>query len=355
MVDNTLIKHGGSQADWEDVSAPNPQKTPRSIRITTPTDSYVTVYPQAITFAEEQEGVFWPSTEVDVEKDLHDLKVNLTEAELHGVTTVLKLFTKYEVQIGEDYWLGYVMKNFPRPEIQRMASMFGMMELNTHATFYNKINEVLGLDTDEFYTAYIDDPVLNGRMEWIGKALKEAPDTDVGRYVTVAISSILEGAVLYSNFAFLKHFQAEGKNKLVNLVAGIDFSVRDENIHSLAGAWLAKTISDEAGLSGSERVEADLLIAEATVQIRSHEYQIIDMIFEKGSIRGITAEQMKHFIDSRLDLCLEQLGIPSLYNPTYNPIKSWFYRDIQLSSFNDIFQKQGNEYNRNWREGAFTW
>ena len=324
-------------------------------RLTTPTDSYVTVYPQAITFAEEQEGVFWPSTEVEVEKDLHDLRVNLTPAELHGVTTVLKLFTKYEVKIGEDYWLGYVLRNFPRPEIQRMASLFGMMELNTHAPFYNKINEVLGLDTDEFYTSYIDDPVLNGRMEWINNLLNGLDLSDMGRYLTVAVSSMVEGAVLYSNFAFLKHFQSEGKNNLVNMVAGIDFSVRDENIHSLAGAWLASTQAAEAGFTEQQKMDAMSLLTQASAEIRNHEYKIIDMIFEKGTIRGITAEQMKHFIDSRLDLCMEQLGYLPIYNVQYNPIKTWFYRDIQLSSFNDIFQKQGNEYNRNWKEGAFIW
>ena len=69
---------------------------------------------------------------------------------------------------------------------------------------------------------------------------------------SIAVFSMIEGAILYSSFAFLKHFQAEGKNKLVNVTAGINFSVRDENLHSMAGAWLFKTLLAECELSDEE-------------------------------------------------------------------------------------------------------
>lgn len=324
-------------------------------RILQPTESYVTRYPEFIGFAEEQEKVFWPSTEVRVDKDLHDLKVNLTPSELHGVTTVLKLFTKYEVQIGEDYWTGFIMKNFPRPEIQRMAALFGMFELNIHAPFYNKINQVLGLDTDEFYTDYVNDPVLAERMRWLEELLAVKASCPLEKYKVVAISSIVEGAILYSSFAFLKHFQMEGKNKLVNLNAGIDFSIRDENIHSLAGATLARTLERECGFTTEEKESVVQDIVQACIHVQRHEYQIIDKIFEKGPIDNITSMGLKQFVDSRINLCLQQLGLRPLFNEYITPIDRWFYNGIQLSSFNDIFQKQGNEYHRDWPEKEFVW
>src|SRR5690606_31191227 len=146
--------------------------------------------------------------------------LELTEAELHGVTTVLRLFTEYELRVGADYWLGKVMKSFKRPEIQRMAAAFGAIELNVHAPFYARINELLGLNTNEFYSEYIKNDVLRSRIE----AIEEAVSSKDLLY-SLGAFSIVEGAILYSNFAFLKHFQAEGKNKLMNLVAGINFSV----------------------------------------------------------------------------------------------------------------------------------
>src|SRR3546814_10716241 len=63
--------------------------------------------------------------------------------------------------------------------------------------------------------------------------------------VSLGCFSLIEGAVLYSSFAFLKHFQTRGKNKLLNVVRGINFSVRDENLHCVAGSWLIRSLRDE--------------------------------------------------------------------------------------------------------------
>ena len=171
--------------------------------ITDKQEAYVIAYPQAEQFAELQEDIFWTAKEIGMDKDLHDLHNNLTEAEMHGVVTVLKLFTLYETHVGNDYWLDFIRKKFRRPEIQRMASVFGMFELNVHAPFYNKINEVMNLNTEEFYNSYVKDKTLRGRMDWLDRQF-EGDDT----LASLAVGSIVEGAVLYSNFAFLKHFQA---------------------------------------------------------------------------------------------------------------------------------------------------
>lgn len=312
--------------------------------------TYTFEYPAAIEFCESQEDIFWTAKEIALEKDLHDLKTELTEAELHGVITVLRLFTEYELRVGKDYWLGRVMNSFPRPEIQRMAASFGAIELNVHAPFYSRINEMLGLNTDEFYSEYIKDETLSARM----KSIEEAVGSKELLY-SLGAFSIVEGAVLYSNFAFLKHFQSEGKNKLMNLVAGINFSVRDENLHSLGGAWLFRTLLNE---SESIAEESDVLeggLSGFCDLVRDHEYKIIDMIFEKGKIVGITDHQLKNFVDSRLNLCMNQLGYQGLYEVDYNPIAKWFYKNIQSAHLHDFFQKQGNAYSRDWKESKFNW
>ena len=79
------------------------------------------------------------------------------------------------------------------------------------------------------------------------------------------------------------------------------------------------------------------------------------MIFEKGHIKGITDNQMKHFIQSRLNICLGQLDIEPLFKVDYDPISSWFYKNINSGQLHDFFTKQGNNYSRDWIEKAFTW
>jgi ribonucleotide reductase beta subunit family protein with ferritin-like domain len=91
-----------------------------SIRLLEPKTTYTIDYPEAVEFANKQAEIFWLPDEIHVEKDLHDLKTNFTEAEYHGVISTLKLFTLYELQVGNEYWQNYVGQVFQRPDIQRM-------------------------------------------------------------------------------------------------------------------------------------------------------------------------------------------------------------------------------------------
>jgi ribonucleoside-diphosphate reductase beta chain len=322
------------------------------LKITVPKETYTFDYPEAIHAAKEQIRVFWLPDEIAVEKDIQDIRVNMTEAESYGVTTTLKLFTQYELFAGNDYWGGVVSKYFPRPDIQRMATTFSFFELAVHAPFYSKLNESLGLDTDEFYSSYKDNPVLKERMEFIDNLLHNIKDNQ-GLAASVCVFSIVEGAVLYSSFAFLKHFQAQGKNLLNNVVAGINFSVRDELIHSEAGAWLAKQLIKEMDLSDNSVIYNKVVLA--AHKIYEHEAQIIDMIFEKGNIKGITEHQMKNFVQSRINICLKNLGIEPIFDVGYNPIASWFYKGVEGLQLHDFFNRVGSDYNRDWSESKFIW
>lgn len=328
------------------------KKEQTRVQITTPTISFVTKYPQAVDFANKQLSIFWLPDEIKVEKDVHDIIVNMSESERHGVITVLKLFTLYELYAGAEYWSTRVLQSFPRPEIQRMAATFSMFELAVHQPFYAKLNEALGLNTDEFYESYTDNPVLKERMEFIDNYVNsERLD------LSLAVFSLIEGVVLYSSFAFLKHFQSQGKNKLLNVVRGINFSVRDEALHSEAGAWLFRQLKQEQGFVGDVTSDGPLRleVAEAAKKIYEHECLIIDMIFEKGKIDGITPKQLKHFVESRINLCLKNLGYDKMFDVTYNPIGEYFYKGINNFIFNDFFTGIGSSYSRNWDEKSFQW
>ena len=321
-------------------------------RIKTVTESYTNKdYPQAIDFAAKQNSVFWLHDEVKVEKDKQDLLVNMTPPEYHGVVTVSKLFTKYELFVGSEYWGDVIARRYPRPEIQRMANAFAFFELNVHAPFYAKLNEELGLSTDEFYESYANDPVLADRMSFIGGLLEHKNEL-----LSLAGFTFIEGAVLYSSFAFLKHFQSNGKNKMMNLVRGINFSVRDENLHATAGAWLFRTVMAELpAMTPKQYAKLVKEILKLAQKVLEHESRIIDMIFEKGDIEGITAKDMKIFIMSRINICLENLGIPKLFDITENLVADWFYKGITGFQYNDFFAGVGASYSRGWSQSAFIW
>lgn len=189
-----------------------------------PKSLVVEYYKEPVEFANKQLEIVWFPDEIKVEKDVQDILINMTLAEKHGVITVLKLFTLYELKAGAEFWNGKFVRIFKRPEMRRMASVFSMFELAIHMPFYRKLNEALHIDNDEFYMDYVNNPVLKARMEFIDQVVSSKNDL-----YALAAFSMVEGAILYSSFAFLKHFQSQGKNKLLNVVRGINFTVKDEN------------------------------------------------------------------------------------------------------------------------------
>ena len=311
---------------------------------------------EPVEFADKQLKIFWLPDEIKVEKDVQDVLVNFTEAEKHAVITTLKLFSIYETHAGDEYWGGRFKRMFDGAEFHRMASVFAMFELAVHAPFYNKINQLLHIDTPEFYMSYLDSQVLQERVKHIGEIIDDPDDL-----VSLAAFSMVEGAILYSSFAFLKHYQSQGKNKLMNVVRGINFSVRDENLHSLAGAWAFRyrleKLKQELTPAAFElhKMAIETKIRLVARKIYEHECQIIAMLFEKGKIEGITAHQLENFVQSRINECLKQLGFAKEYDVQYNPISSWFYKGINDYTFNDFFSGMGNQYHRNWDQTAFTW
>ena len=305
---------------------------------------------EPVEFATQQLNIFWLPEEIKVEKDVQDILTNFTEAEKHGAITTLKLFSIYETHAGDEYWGGRFKKIFDGAEFHRMAAVFAMFELGIHAPFYNKINELLHIDTPEFYMSYLDNPFLKGRVEHIGQIIDDPDDL-----VSLAGFSMVEGAILYSSFAFLKHYQSQGKNKLMNVVRGINFSLKDEAGHSAAGAWCFKYLKSQKNLTEDQEKELHEKLVFCAMQLYEHEKEIVKMIFEKGKIEGITELQLVNFVQSRLNECMIQLGYPKLFDVKYNPIAEYFYKGITNYSFNDFFSGMGNEYNRNWDETGFVW
>jgi ribonucleotide reductase beta subunit family protein with ferritin-like domain len=301
-----------------------------------------------VDFADNQLKVFWLPEEIKVEKDIQDVLTNFTESEKHAVITTLKLFSLYETHAGDEYWGERFKKMFDGAEYHRMASVFSMFELAVHAPFYNKINELLYINTPEFYTSYVDNPILKDRIDHISEMISDEDDL-----ISLGSFSMVEGVILYSNFAFLKHYQSQGKNKLLNVVRGLNFSVRDENLHAEASAYAFKQKAKNSTPEHLKVVEEK--IRESARKIFEHEKKIISMLFEKGKIEGITAHQLENFVQSRINHCLRQLGFEKEYNVTYDPIASWFYKGINDYKFNDFFAGQGNQYHRNWDETAFSW
>lgn len=312
---------------------------------------WVVEYPKYNKITDEQMHSFWAWDEPEVENDVQDIRVRLSHSEKHGLITTLKLFTKYEMMAGDDYWTTRFTNRFKRPELQRMGTMFGAVEYNSHAPFYNKINELLFLDTAEFYSEWKEDPVLRERMSFIGNTINNPNDL-----LSLGAFSFIEGAVLYSSFAFLKHFQSQdcGKDLIKNICRGINLSVADENTHAVGGALVFRDLIEQAKLTEEETSEIKRIMTEVAIEVYEHESKIIDMLYSEGDIENLPKSSLKDFVKHRCNLCISQLGFGEVFTEELdNFVKGWFYKNINSVQFHDFFTGSGSEYNINWKEGRF--
>jgi ribonucleoside-diphosphate reductase beta chain len=327
------------------------KKTRSQTKKSTPTYDY----PAAVLAAEAQMDIMWLPTEPKVEKDLHCIKTVLTKPQLHGVMTTLKLFTLYEQVAGNEYWGGRFKRMFPRPDFLRMGSAFANTEINVHSPFYQRIDELLGLNTDEFYSSFTEEPVLKARMDFLDDAISDKDDLK-----SIATFSLVEGAILYSSFAYLMSYQSPGHNLLANMHAGLTFSVKDENLHSEGGAWAFRNLlaeKMELGLiSKPEIMKLKHSIQDAATQIYVHESKIIDMIYTEGDEgHPVTANDLRSFVRHRINLGLSQLDMEPIFDTRKSPIEIWFYEMIGGDIQHDFFAKIGSSYNRNWSRSDFRW
>jgi ribonucleoside-diphosphate reductase beta chain len=304
-------------------------------------------YNKAFEFSKSQNDHHWTHSQIEVDSDLMQYNTEFTEAEKHGINTVLKLFTTYETSVG-DYWTDVVYRHFPKHEIRMMAQVFAAMEVE-HALFYDRLNEALGLSTEDFYLSFLKEPEMKKRMDFIGKQLAKGKEDD-NRSVAISLAtfSFIEGVVLYSSFAFLMSFQNPPKNKLKNVFTGLSYSVRDEALHASADSWLFNTFVKEYGLR-NKRLEDK--IKKIANECYLAEENIIDNIFAKGKIEGITDTQLKNFVKSRVNKKLRDVGIDPIYEVNYNPVARWFYRTINQVEMSDFFDRNPTSYNSDWNFG----
>lgn len=296
------------------------------------------MYSPAESFTAKQRKIFWIPEKISLTADIQEYHVAFSDGMKHAITTCLQLFTHYEVGVG-DFWTEVVYPRCKAHEVQMMAAMFGAMELAVHAIFYDRLNDELGLSTKDFYMSYRENSDMVERMELINKYLRVKNNQDLP--VAMALFSFVEGVVLYSSFAFLMSFQARGMNKLSNVVTGLKYSVRDENLHAEAGSWLFNTLVDE-GKADRKAVAQELI--PVLKRMVEQEDSIIDEMFSKGGIKHITADQLKMFVRSRTNKKLEDIKMKPIYKIGENPIASWFYDMINAKSMNDFFHNESAEY-----------
>jgi ribonucleoside-diphosphate reductase beta chain len=295
-------------------------------------------YQEAFNFYKDQHRVHWLADEVPLASDLNDWKLKLTDSEKNLIGNILKSFAQTEVHVN-DYWSTKVSLWFPKPEIQAMARVFADFE-SIHAEAYARLNEELGLDD---FQAFMEDEASKAKID----RLIEVPGDNIEeKALSLAIfSAFTEGVNLFSSFAILMSFQ------LRNLMKGtgqiVEWSVRDESLHSKAGCWLFKKLLEEQPELDTAEMRSG--VAEACRLSVQLEFDFIDKAFEMGDIEGLNIPQLKTFIKARANEKMVELGYNGIFNdidPNLLKQMEWFGHLTSGKTHQDFFAGRVTSYSK---------
>ena len=257
----------------------------------------------------------------------------------------MKGFAQTETVVN-DYWTGLVTGWFRKPEVIAMATTFGCFE-TIHAEAYSLLNEQLGLDN---FAEFLEDETTMAKIESLMN-VRDAHDGTPNwheRAKSLAIfSAFTEGVNLFSSFAVLLSFKLENKLKGVGQI--VEWSVRDESLHSDAGCWLFRTMMEENPKMKTKKLQKE--IAEAAHLALKLEFDFIDKVFEMGDLPNLGKEELKNFIKHRVNTKMGDLGLEPII-PSEEIDKGalktmkWFDAVIAGKQHTDFFANRVTNYSK---------
>jgi ribonucleoside-diphosphate reductase beta chain len=300
-------------------------------------------YPQAYEYWLSQQQAHWLHTEVPMMSDLTDWNSNLNATEKNIIGSILKGFAQTETVVN-DYWSGLVTKWFRKPEVIMMATTFGSME-TVHAEAYSLLNETLGLDN---FSEFLEDESTMAKIEnlmFVRDSFNGEKNLHEIAKSLAIFSAFTEGVNLFSSFAVLLSFKMRNKLKGVGQI--VEWSIRDESMHSEAGCWLFRTLIEENPFLKTKELEA--AINEAALLSLKLELDFIDKVYELGDLEGCPKYDLQNFIKNRVNTKLGDLG----YNPIITDIDvtavermKWFDHLSAGKQHTDFFANRVTNYSK---------
>jgi len=300
-------------------------------------------YQEAADYWLKQQQAHWLHTEVPMMSDLTDWNFNLNKTEKNIIGSILKGFAQTETVVN-DYWSGLVTKWFRKPEIIMMATTFGAFE-TIHAEAYSLLNETLGLDNfDEFLEDEATMAKIQNLMNTRDSFQGEIDWHEVAKSLAI-FSAFTEGVNLFSSFAILLSFKMRNKLKGVGQI--VEWSIRDESLHSEAGCWLFRTLIQENPKLKTKELEA--AINEAALLSLKLEIDFINKVYELGDLEGCSKYDLEHFIKNRVNTKLGDLGykpIVSNVDATAVERMKWFDHLSAGKQHSDFFSTRVTNYSK---------
>lgn len=299
-------------------------------------------YPEVVEYKNAINHSYWLVSEWNFIGDIQDFNVKLSPIEKNILKNAMLAISQIEISVKK-FWtrLG---ERFPKAEFDQVGVTFGESEVR-HSDAYSHLLEILGMNNE--FDQLLQNPVIQGRVDYLTKYLKGASDNSNENYtLTLTLFSIfIENVSLFSQFVIIKSF-----NKYMNCLKDIDNVVqatqKEETLHALLGVYIIKQIQKEFPEWFNEEFYEKLY--RACKKACEAEEKIIDWIFESGELPFLNKNVVKEYIKHRFNESLEMIGGQKVFTPDHEAIKQlkWFEDEIHAEVNTDFFHKKPVTYSK---------
>jgi ribonucleoside-diphosphate reductase beta chain len=205
--------------------------------------------------------------------------------------------------------------------------------------------EVLNLNGD--FELLLENPVIQGRVDYLTKYLKGASDNSNENYTLslTLFSLFIENVSLFSQFAIIKAFNKH-KNVLKDIDNVVQATQKEETIHALLGGYIINQVKKEYPEWFNEEFYEKLY--RACRKAYDAEVKIIDWIFEKGELEFLPKECLHEFIKSRFNESIIMIGGEKVFDIDQDKLQNlqWFIEELHADVNIDFFNKKSTMYSK---------
>jgi len=288
----------------------------------------------------------WTVEEVDFSMDVTDLRSKMTPAERHLINRLVAFFATGDSIVSNNLVLN-LYKHINAPEA-RMYLSRQLFEEALHVQFYLTLLDTYIPDHAEREAAFAaveNIPSIRKKAEFCLKWIDSINELDRletkedrRRFMLnlICFAACIEGLFFFAAFAYVYFLRSKGL--LHGLASGTNWVFRDESCHMNFALDVVKQVRKQ---------EPDLFDADM-------ERQIVEMLDEavecevqfaedilSGGVPGLSAANMRQYLEFIADQRLMMLGIPKVYGAK-NPFSFMDLQDVQ--ELTNFFERRVSAY-----------
>lgn len=289
------------------------------------------------------ESLHWLPEEVPMQDDIRDWKKNPSEFLRH----IMLFFVQADIEVGNTYIDTYIPQ-YPDLAIRTMLTSFAARE-GIHIKGYAYLAETLQLG-DGIFSAFIDDPVLAGIHNLLGRLRDRAGDSPASSFANMVGTTLLgEGVMLFGQFAMLLNFQRF--NRFSGMSTIVAWSIRDEDVHVHG---IATVMKKDPLFNAIPLAERQRIYKEVYDELMPLVQSFVKTCFDMEQPEGIEEQDVYQFLEYQAQRRARQANIQDDEITIKNPFL-WFDQIVGGVEHSNFFERRATEYSKGGLDGEYEY